>query len=29
MYVRTKRAEWDRYNRTVSAWELENYITVY
>ena len=29
MYVRVKRNEWDTYNRTVSQWELDNYITVY
>lgn len=29
MYLRAKRIEWNTYHRTVSRWELDNYITVY
>jgi glutamine synthetase len=29
MYVKVKRAEWEAYHRTISPWELENYVTVY
>ena len=25
----TKREEWNAYNRTVSQWELDNYIALY
>lgn len=29
MYIRAKREEWNAYHRSVSQWELDNYITVY
>ena len=29
MYMRVKREEWNAYHRSVSQWELDNYITVY
>jgi glutamine synthetase len=29
MYLRVKRQEWEAYHRTVSQWELDNYVTVY
>ena len=29
MYIRAKRQEWNAYHRSVSQWELDNYITVY
>jgi glutamine synthetase len=29
MYLRAKRDEWNAYHRSVSQWELDNYITVY
>ena len=29
MYIRAKRAEWNAYHRSVSQWELDNYLTVY
>lgn len=29
LYIDAKRDEWNAYNRTVSQWELDNYITVY
>jgi glutamine synthetase len=29
MYLRVKRDEWNAFNRTVSQWELDNYIAVY
>jgi glutamine synthetase len=29
MYLRVKREEWEAYHRTVSQWELDNYVTVF
>jgi len=29
MYLRIKRQEWESYHRTVSQWELDNYVGVY
>lgn len=29
MYMHVKREEWNAYHRSVSQWELDNYITVY
>lgn len=29
MYIRVKREEWNAYHRSVSQWELDNYITLY
>jgi glutamine synthetase len=29
MYLRVKRQEWEAYHRTISQWELDNYITVF
>jgi len=29
MYLRIKRAEWNAYHRSISQWELDNYLTVY
>ena len=29
MYLRAKRDEWNAYNRTISQWELDNYIALY
>ena len=29
MYVEAKRREWDSYHRSVSQWELDNYIATY
>jgi glutamine synthetase len=29
MYLRAKRNEWNAYNRTVSQWELDNYLALY
>jgi glutamine synthetase len=29
MYLRVKRQEWESYHRTISQWELDNYITVF
>ena len=29
MYVEAKRREWDAYHRSVSQWELDNYIATY
>lgn len=29
MYIHAKRQEWNAYHRSVSQWELDNYITVY
>jgi glutamine synthetase len=29
MYLRVKRQEWEAYHRTVSQWELDNYVTVF
>ena len=28
-YIEVKRAEWNRYNRSVSQWETDNYLAVY
>lgn len=29
LYLRVKRDEWNAYHRTISQWELDNYIRVY
>jgi glutamine synthetase len=29
MYIRAKREEWNAYHRSISQWELDNYLTVY
>ena len=28
-YIRVKQDEWDRYHRSISPWETENYLGVY
>jgi glutamine synthetase len=28
-YIRVKQDEWDRYHRSISQWETENYLPVY
>jgi glutamine synthetase len=28
-YIRVKQDEWDRYHRSISQWEMENYLGAY
>jgi glutamine synthetase len=29
MYLRAKRAEWERYHNYVSQWEIDNYLPLF